>query len=408
MTQVPEMPFLTSDMEGVGGIVKARCEDFEVEEIPLYEATGQGDHVYFRLVKQDLPTPRAVHRIAGYMGVPPREIGYAGLKDARAVTSQLMSLEHADADKLARYEDQQMKVVWVGRHTNKLRSGHLAGNRFRIKVREALGHDPVRRAGEILDVLTRRGVPNYFGEQRFGARGDTARLGELLVRGNEQAFVDALLGQPSPHDPEDIRAARDAYDAGQFARALSRWPRHHVNERKALAAFKKKQRPGHAIRAVDRRMRRLYVSAFQSEMFNELLARRIGEIDRVRVGDMAKKHDTGGVFYVEDIQAEQPRADRFEISATGPVFGYKEGLAKGEPGEMERQLLSEHDITPEAFRSLGSSMKVTGTRRPLRFQLTETAVTGGTDDFGPYVQVCFTAPSGSYATVALREITKAD
>ena len=88
MTQVPEMPFLTVEMEGVGGIVKARCEDFEVEEIPLYEATGQGDHVYFRLVKQDLPTPRAVHRIASYMGVAPREIGYAGLKDARAVTSQ--------------------------------------------------------------------------------------------------------------------------------------------------------------------------------------------------------------------------------------------------------------------------------------------------------------------------------
>ena len=398
------VPYLTADLPGIGGQIKQHLEDFVVEELPLYEPSGEGTHVYFRVRKAGIPTPIAVDRLARYMSVRPDEIGFAGLKDAQAITEQTLSLEHADPGRLSAYSDAQMRVLWASRHTNKLRPGHLAGNRFRIRIRRA-GGPQLAAAEAILDVLSRRGVPNFFGHQRFGARGDTDRLGELLIRDDLQEFVAAFLGRSGPDDPPECRAARDAFDAGFYGRALDLWPRHYRDQRRALSAYKKKQRPGPAVATIDSRMRRFFVSAFQSTMFNAVLARRLDRLDRVLPGDMAIKHDSGAAFMVEDAAVEQPRADRFEISPSGPIFGYRSTFAEGEPGQIERAVLVEHNMQLEDFRRAGQ-LKAKGTRRALRWQIREAALTAGTDDHGPYIEFCFLAPAGAYATVAVAEITK--
>ncbi len=188
---------------------------------------------------------------------------------------------------------------------------------------------------------------------------------------------------------------------------MNRWPRHYANERRALAAFKRKKRPAQAIGAIDKRMRRLYVSAFQSRMFNEILARRMDSLGCVLKGDFASKRDTGGVFLVEDPALEQPRADAFEISPTGAIFGYRTNIAGGVPGQIEREVLDAHGIALEDFRNLGP-LRSKGARRPLRFPLGEMDVSAGRDERGEFVRLRFTAPSGCYATIALREIMKND
>ena len=401
-----DWPYLTSEMPGIGGRIKESCDDFRVEEIPLYQPSGSGTHVYFRVTKIGLATPAAVERIARHMGVSPHDIGVAGLKDAQAITSQMMSLEHADPARLAACEDAQMKIEVISHHTNKLRPGHLAANRFAIRIRGA-GAAQVAPARAILDVLIRRGVTNYFGSQRFGARGDTAALGEALVKGDLDGFTAIFLGRAHPDDPPDCKAARDAFDTGFYARALDRWPRHYGNERRALAAYKKKGNAGRAVGAIDKRMKRLYVSAFQSAMFNEVLARRVQSIDSVFAGDLAQKTDTGGIFTVEDISAEQPRAESFQISPTGPVPGYRSSLAEGEPGTIEREALAKFGANLEDFRRVGA-LKVKGTRRALRFAMGQPTLSAGSDDRGEYLELKFSAPSGCYATVALREIMKTD
>ncbi|MFA6134084.1 MAG: tRNA pseudouridine(13) synthase TruD [Phycisphaerae bacterium] len=405
MTTIETLPYLTADLPGIGGRLKERVEDFRVEEIPLYEPCGQGDHLYFRVTKTGIPTPAAVDRLARHMGVQPPEIGVAGLKDAQAVTSQTMSLEHADAHRLAAYRDSQMSVTVLARHGNKLRPGHLAGNRFIIRLR-GVGPEQLAPAQAVLDVLARRGVPNYFGAQRFGARGETAQLGRALVKGDLDGFVSLYLGQSAEGDPPDCRAARDAFDAGYFDRALQRWPRHYFNERRALSAYKRGKRPGPAIAAIDKRMRRLYVSAFQSAIFNEVLTRRIGTIDRVLAGDLAQKEDSGGVFSVQDVAAEQARADHFEISPTGPIAGYRGNLAGGEMGQIEQEALARWQVDLEDFRRVGT-LKIKGGRRALRFPLRQVALTGGSDQHGSFLELAFAAPSGCYATVVLREVMKA-
>ena len=399
------LPYLTADLPGIGGRIRERLEDFRVEEIPLYDPCGEGTHVYFRVAKEGVATQVAVGRIARYMGVRPAEIGLAGLKDAAAVTSQMMSLEHADPDKLAAYGDSQVRVTWTGRHANKLRMGHLAGNRFTIRIRQA-GPEHLAGARRILDVLAARGVPNYFGPQRFGLRGDTAELGRALVKEDLDRFVALYLGRSRPDDPPDCRAARDAFDAGFLDRAIQCWPRHYGDERRALAAYKKKRRPAQALAAIDKRMRGFYVSAFQSLMFNEVLAGRIGAIDRLMWGDLAQKHDSGGIFTVEDAAAEQLRADAFEISPTGPIVGYRSSLASGEPGKMEKAVLDEQAVSQDDFRRT-ATLKVKGGRRPLRARLEAPSLAAGMDDHGSFIELSFAAPSGCYATVVLREIIKA-
>ena len=399
-----DLPYLTGDLPGIGGRIKEALEDFRVEEVPLYMPSGEGTHVYFRVQKAGVPTPVVVERIARYMGVRPSEIGVAGLKDARAVTVQMMSLEHADANKLAAYRDAQVRITAVDHHTNKLRPGHLAGNRFVIRIRRA-GQDMLAAAGRILDVLEQRGVPNYFGPQRFGSRGDTGVLGRALVTGDLDRFVAVLLGRPAADDPPDCKAARDAFDAGQFDRAMKLWPRHYSNERRALAAYKRKQSPEAAIRAIDKRMKRFYVSACQSEIFNAVVVRRIDSIDRVLAGDLAEKTDTGGIFQVEDPEVEQPRADAFQISPTGPIVGYRASLGAGQPGCIEREAIEAFGVTQESFRAIGT-LKAKGTRRALRFKIEQVSLSPGRDRRGEFIELAFIAPSGCYATVVLREIMK--
>ena len=401
---MPQLPYLTSDLPRLGGRIKQRIEDFRVDELPLYPPCGEGTHVYFRVRKRGVPTPAVVERIAAFMGRKPHEIGFAGLKDAKGVTTQMMSLEHADAAKLSAYRDRQVEVLETHRHTNKLRPGLLAGNRFAIVIR-GVGACDLPAAEVILDVLTRRGVPNYFGQQRFGSRGDSAEMGRALIHGDAERFVSLLLGGPGDDDPPDCRAAREAFDAGHPERALKCWPRHYRDQRRALSAWRKKRRAAAAVAAVDKRMKRLYVSACQSAIFNDVLARRIETLDRVCVGDLAQKTGWGAVFTVEDEQIEQPRAERFEISPTGPIVGYRASLADGEPGRIEREVIAAHALRQEDFRRAGP-LKAKGTRRALRFRIDGAALHGGADAHGEFLELTFTAPPGCYATVLLREILK--
>ncbi len=396
---------LTADLPGIGGQIKQHLADFRVDEVPIYEPCGEGTHLYFRVTKAGIATPEAVGRLARFLNVRPHDIGVAGLKDARAVTSQMMSVEHVSRATLAGFRDRSVSVEVLGLHGNKLRTGHLKANRFTIRVRGVSAEQlPVAEA--VMEVLARRGVPNYFGEQRFGARNASAVLGECLVRNELDEFVAVFLGRPRADDPPNCQAARDAFDAGQYAQAMKRWPRQCRGERKALSAYKSNRSSAAAVGAVDKRMKRLYVSAFQSRIFNEVATRRIDTLDKVLAGDLAVKADNGAVFAVEDAEAEQPRADRFEISPTGPIVGYRSDLAGGEPGTIEAETLRRYRIAPDDFRALGP-LRAKGTRRALRFELGSPDLSAGTDEHGPYIQLQFTAPSGSYATVATREIMKA-
>lgn len=403
------MPYLTDAIPGIGGSIKNFVEDFVVEEVPLYEPADEGTHVFFGIEKSRLDTLKAIRAIADALGKRAFEIGMAGLKDARAVARQIFSVEHVDPQVVQNLALPDIKVLWVRRHRNKLKLGHLKGNRFAIKLREV---EPGRKADAqaALDVLARRGVPNYFGPQRFGMRGDSWQIGRAIVKQDEKEAIDVLLGRPSEVDAPAAYRARQLYDAGQYYEAAKLWPYPCREERIACKAMvKNKGSHRRALQAVDRSVKRLYVSAFQSWLFNQILAERIraGALDQLWQGDLAYLHDRGAVFRVEDADAEQPRADRLEISPSGPLFGSRTTLAQGRAGEVETTTLAAQQVTAEDFRNI-KGQKVRGARRPLRFPLQELEFDADKDEHGPFFELRFFLPSGCYATSLLRELTKTD
>jgi len=323
-------PYLTRDLPGVGGRIKEEPEDFRVEELPLYTPCGEGTHVYAQVRKRGVGTPEALRRVARHMGVRPGGIGVAGLKDARAVTTQWMSLEHCDPARLAAFADEAVQVTAVARHTNKLRTGHLAGNRFTIRIR-GVGAAEQPTAEAVLEVLRRRGVPNYYGLQRFGARGDSAELGRALLRRDAEAFVRLLLGAPRADDPPPRRAAREAFEAGDLEAALRQWPGGATNERCALAAYRRRGRAADAIAAVDKRLKRLYISAVQSELFNQVLARRIDEWTRCGLATLRRRRTRAGCFSWR-MRRRRPRERRPSRSAPpGRCSGTAVGWPRASP-----------------------------------------------------------------------------
>jgi len=409
------MRYLTEELKGTGGRIKAYPADFRVTEIPLYQPSGTGDHVYLYIEKQGLGSLEAADRIARAFGLPRRLVGLAGLKDASAVTRQWMSLERIDPDKAAVLHLPGIKVLTVSRHRNKLKIGHLAGNRFEIRVRGCRPHAK-ELAERVLAVLQARGMPNRFDRQRFGTRGDNHLLGRAIVLGQAKEFCDRFLGQPSPsHDSPRLAHARSAYDAGNFDEAKKSFAG-TADQLRVLVTLAKTRNPQRAMEALPKQLTRLLVSAFQSDIFNGVLERRLGEIDRVEAGDLAYIHPplpraggeppvrrgpAGAVFLVERPEDEAPRVERFEISPTAPIVGHRVTLASGRPGEIERAVLADKGIAPADFERV-KALRLRGDRRPLRVPLVDVEVEPVGDD----LTVRFALPAGAYATVVLAEIMK--
>ncbi len=258
----------------------------------------------------------------------------------------------------------------------------------------------------ICDTLRRRGVPNYFGAQRFGLRGDTGHMGLAILRNDPVAFIDMMLGLPGPHDTGPVLEARKLYEAHDYHAAAKTWPygfRDNVRACREMARTGGKHK--RAFYAVDARLKSFCVSAYQSHLFNNVLARRLDQFDTVLAGDLAIKHDNGAVFRVENAEAEAARATAFEISPTGPIFGHRMTQPGGAMGDIERDVLATEGLTPEDFHNV-RGIKLSGARRALRFAPQELTIDEGSDEFGAFIELRFSLESGCYATMLLREICK--
>ncbi len=351
MSILRRMRLLTASLPGTGGLLKSVPEDFVVDELPAYPPSGEGTHTFVRIEKRALTTDKAVRRLCTALGADAREAGAAGQKDRQAVTRQWVSLPNVDPARALALTVDGVKILEAVRHGHKLRTGHLSGNRFAITLRGTDGG--VERARAILYALAARGMANYFGAQRFGARGDNAAEGRKLLGPPPQAGV-----------------GRDGADRGS------------------------------------RGQRRMMISAYQSSLFNRYLDARIddGLLDTALPGDVLKKTDTGGLFTVEDVAEAQARLDRGALVTTGPMFGHKMmSPPKGSAAHArEAALLAEEGIDVERFARLGKLAE--GTRRPLRAPLAAPQVEEGPEPSSLVVR--FSLPPGSYATVVIAEITK--
>jgi len=342
-----DSPFFTASLAGIGGTIKQQCEDFTVEEIPAYEPSGQGEHLFLWIEKRDLSGEQLLQRLARDFKISYREIGMAGLKDRSAVTRQYVSVPAKCEERLAALNLEQYHILHAKRHTNKLKTGHLRGNRFSILVRDVFS-ESFEYSLQIAKQITKYGFPNYFGRQRFGFEGDNATLGLRLLRGETT--------------PKELPARR----------------------RKFLL--------------------RMALSSVQSHLFNIFLAKKIrgGTVSKVLAGDVMQVLASGGKFVVEEVPREAARLMAGEIGITGPIFGPKMHLPTGQTAEMEAKVLSEAGLSREHFKQFP---KLTaGTRRLLMIKPEDLSFQQ--EPTGMRFQ--FTLPPGCYATSLMHEFQKND
>ncbi len=395
--------YLTLDIPGIGGTIKDSPEDFIVTEIPLYPPEGAGEHTFTEIEKRGITTLEALRRMARALQIPDREIGYAGMKDARGITRQTFSIPRTPPERLLALELPAIKVLSATRHRNKLKLGHLAGNRFRIRIRGTNPSAPTETE-KVLGRLAERGVPNYFGPQRYGSQGNSHLVGRAMVQRDFRQAVDTVIGDPAQVRDERWQEAIAAYRRGELKESIALFPGHCRTEREILERLAKRPDAWEkAFQAVHPRLKVLYLSAFQSALFDRLLDERLETFDQVMTGDVAWKHDNGACFLVEDAEREEARAARFEISPSGPLFGCKMKLPSGTPLAMEEELLKAEGLTLASF-DLSGGLRLEGERRPLRVPLGSARL----EPEGDGIVLEFSLPKGSYATSVLREIMKSE
>lgn len=359
-------------------VIKTEPADFVVEELPAYQPCGEGEHLFLWIEKRGVSGPELISRIAKALQIRSGEIGIAGQKDRHAITRQFVSVHRNCEPKLKQLDSDQIKILAVKPHQNKLRTGHLRGNRFTLTLRHDRGPFPPQTLDQLrqqLNLLAKEGFASYFGPQRFGHAGATLSDGIELL-------------------------------AGRLSR--KRWPFHQ-----------------------QRFMTRLVLSAVQSAVFNLVVERRVCDKTLIlpQPGDIViRKNGTRPFLF--DLAAESPvglvpssetadlPTDRrlqtvvsdsegiasshaLPLIPAGPMPGPKMLAAAGVPHEVEMAALSQLNLTGEEF--VRFAKLCSGTRRcMLEFPENVTAKSLGDD----CLQISFDLRSGAYATTLLREIVQ--
>ena len=404
----PLSPRTLLNADGPNGRIKVRPEDFLVDELPLYEPSGEGEHLFISVQKRDMTHDELVKTVARHFGVPPRDVGFAGRKDKHAITRQVLSVNLTGPEPAAQLTHERLEVLWTARHQHKLRLGHSAGNRFVIRVREV---DPLQVpvVHKRLQHIARVGMPNAFGPQRFGNRQDGHLLGAWCVLEKWDALADHLIafGDGSVPFPARQREAREACAQGRFQDAIPLWGAGDHTERRVTAAFARGAKPSRAVKDLGGGQLRLWTSAWQSAVFNRVLGARLddGSWNAPQEGDVMQVGDTSRCFMIgaEDNLADiRSRCAAFETTPTGPLPGTSVRTPTGAVAALECSAMQ--DLGVSADQMTRAAHAPSGDRRALRVAVRAMTVESGVDEHGGFILLRFELPAGSYATTLLTEL----
>ncbi len=408
------------EADGTGGHLKTVPEDFVVREISdPPRAKEDGDYTIATVSTRNWETNRLVRMLSRSLGVSRERIGFAGTKDKRAVTTQLMSF-YGNPD-LSRIDLKDVTVSGAYRGARGIQIGDLIGNSFEITVRdcqvpmgEAKGiisqdQEAIRRAG---------GFPNYFGVQRFGVvRPVTHLVGERIVRGDFEGAVRTYISYTTPEEePEISEKRRELEGRDDWREMLPTIPENMSFEKTMIGVLADGGGWTDAIEAMPANLQMMFVHAYQSYLFNEMLSRRMDAglpLNTPVEGDIVIPLDHNGIPEHEspilatsrniDLVARQVRARRAFVTVT--LFGTDSVLCEGEMGEIERKVIEEHGLSQEDF-NIPELQKCSskGSRREVLCPLKDLRASVGEDSY----TLSFSLPKGNYATCLLREFMKSE
>ena len=339
------LPYISKDLPGIGGELKTTPQFFKVTEIPQYLPSGEGQHIYINITRESLSTKEVITSLCELFKISDKDIGTAGLKDKHAQTTQWISISLGanasleETKALIQKELPALKINLIDRHINKLKTGHLLGNQFEIIISD-VAEMALEKTNLIHTLLSKTGIPNFYGPQRFGSKGDNAKAGKLILTGEKKC------------------------------------KRHW--------------------------MKKLYLSAYQSLLFNKWLTQRIEREDFSNIieGDSLVKIGGGRSFLFDTEREHLAEFERNEITYTGPIFGHKVNLPLGKALEYEQEIFNSENIDMSEYKK----NKLFGTRREAKIFPKDFL-------FRPVeegILFSFSLSSGCYATSVLREFMKND
>jgi tRNA pseudouridine13 synthase len=339
------LPYITSTNLYIGGLLKQEDQDFQVEEIPLYLPSGEGQHIYLLLRRRSLTTKEVVSNLQKLFEIHETDIGFAGLKDRNAVTTQWFSLSLGANAKIEEVKEkiklnlEALEILDASKHTNKLKTAHLVGNKFKIVVKN-VEKNSFSIAKKIRDEVLGSGIPNYYGPQRFGSKKDNHIIGKQI-----------LLKQ------------------------------------------KKEKR---------RWVKKLMLSAYQSHLFNTWLSNRIlsKKFNSIIKGDLLQTITGQRPFPYDEDKEHLKEFKEQIISYTGPIYGPKVSTPTDDALESEEKILETEEVNIEDFKN----SKLPGARRLAHIYLNDINI----EEVNEGLEFSFTLNKGSYATSLMREFMKTD
>jgi len=428
-----------SESLGISGRIRQFPEDFAVEEVMIDgtkaevqpvetpQPIGEGRYLICVLVKRDWDTLRAVKKVARRLGISYKRVQIAGIKDAKALTAQHISIRGVAPERVSRVKIKDIELRPLRFSDEKVYSRLLLGNKFHILIRaisysSSLIEKRVKNVQGELSSLG--GLPNFFGHQRFGTVRPISHLvGSCLVRGNLEEAALTYLAKPSPDEhPESREARQQLRDTRDFREALRSFPTYLGYERLMLTQLTRQPRDFvGAFRNLPLKLRRLLVQAYQSFLFNKFLSERMKRgvgLNEPQVGDYVVHVDSHGLPTTEFAQvASQSLSTVKKALVKGrmrvaiPLIGYKQQPSGGMQGEIEREILNAENVAPRDFYV--SSMPETsapGGLRTILASIIDFSVQEASKDSGSprkrKIGLDFTLNRGSYATILLREFMK--
>ncbi len=335
---------------------KQSKEDFVVTEIPLYEFSGEGEHLILTMRKKDLATWDALQILSDYIGCKARDIGYAGLKDKNAMTVQSISIPKQFEEKVDKFEHPNIKILDKTYHNNKIRVGHLKGNKFFIRLKRVFPIDAVKLE-EVLGKIATYGMPNYFGFQRFGIDGDNYKKGEEIINGTRK---------------EKNRKLKQMYINAYQSFLFNQWLSSRIELSKLVNAFE----PNEIYKKLEMTKDEVKTLKVQEHPFKLLL------------GDVMSHYPFGRIFHIEDLEVEAQKFNARDRVATGLLCGKKAKLAV----DSARKIEAQYD----------KKTIVDGSRRFAWIFPTE--IESNLKEEKNWFELSFTLPKGSYATELISEL----
>ena len=402
--------YYAADCVGIGGKLRTVPEDFIVEELPI-TFTNTGPYTICRLTKKSWEHQHAVREITNRLHISPKRFGWAGTKDRNAVTTQYVSLYDVQKEQIEALAIKDIEITPVATHQFSLGLGNLEGNRFKLTLRGCEEDGLAEKTAEITAAV-KTGIPNYFGLQRFGAlKPITHRMGYHILRGEYKEAVDLYVGDAFPYESDEIKKARARFrETGDAKEALHDLPVHLSYERIMLDSLMKKRGDfGAALQALPPKLLSMFVSAYQSWLFNMAVSARCGEetpLNEPRIGEHLI-FANGRVDRVteKNLPTARQHMKRGRCFVVGWMPGKTLPVAAG-PLEEEMFALMEKDgIAMQDFDLAAAFVKTNydGFHRRISLEADVAAEVLGTD-----VVLSFTLPPGHYATTVAREYMQAD